>query len=78
MTAKEHLKQYMLMKLRDMEEARQRAHRMPDLILASAYRYSISEDMADVIEDLAAHGIVETGKTLNDQYFRLNPENATE
>ena len=78
MTAKEHLKHYMLMKLRDMETARQRAHKMPDVILAPEYRLAINEDMADVIEELAAHGIVETGRTLNDHYLRLNPENALE
>ena len=32
----------------------------------------------EAMEELVAQGIVETGKTLNDQYFRLNPENATE
>ena len=70
---KEQIKQYLLKKLRDMEEARQRANRVPNVILASAIRYSVMEDMAEAME-----GIVETGKTLNDQYFRLNPENATE
>lgn len=75
---KEQIKQYLLKKLRDMEEARQRANRVPNVILASALRYSVMEDMAEAMEELVAQGIVETGKTLNDQYLRLNPENATE
>lgn len=75
---KEQLKQYLLKKLRDMEEARQRAGRVPNVILASALRYSVMEDMAEAMEELVAQGIVENGKTLNDEYFRLNPENATE
>ncbi len=75
---KEQIKQYLLKKLRDMEEARQKAGRVPNVILTSAFRYSVMEDMAEAMEELVAQGIVETGKTLNDQYFRLNPENATE
>lgn len=75
---KEQIKQYLLKKLRDMEEARQRANRAPNVILASALRYSVMEDMAEAMEELVTQGIVEQGRTLNDQYFRLNPENATE
>ncbi len=74
---KEQIKQYLLKKLREMEEARQRANRVPNVILASALRYSVMEDMAEAMEELVAQGIVETGKTLNEQYFRLNPENVT-
>ena len=75
---KEQIKQYLLKKLRDMEEARQRANRVSNVILASALRYSVMEDMAEAMEELVTQGIVEQGRTLNDQYFRLNPENATE
>ena len=75
---KEQIKQYLLKKLREMEEARQRANRVPNVILASALRYSVMEDMAEAMEELVAQGIVENGNTLNDQYFRLNPENALE
>ena len=75
---KEQIKQYLLKKLRDMEEARQRANRVSNVILASALRYSVMEDMAEAMEELVTQGIVEQGRTLNDQSFRLNPENATE
>lgn len=75
---KEQIKQYLLKKLRDMEEARQKAGRVPNVILASALRYSVMEDMAEAMEELVTQGIVEQGRTLNEQYFRLTPENATE
>ena len=75
---KEQLKQYLLKKLRDMEEARQREHKAPTLILAQALRYSVSEDLAEAMAELVEQGVVEHGRTLNDQYFRLNPENALE
>ena len=75
---KEQIKQYLLKKLRDMEEARQRAGRVPNVILTSAFRYSVMEDIGEAMEELVAQGLVESGRTLNEHYFKLNPENATE
>lgn len=75
---KEQIKQYLLKKLRDMEEARQKAGRVPNVILASALRYSVMEDLSEAMEELVAQGLVESGRTLNEHYFKLNPENATE
>ena len=75
---KEQIKQYLLKKLRDMEEARQKAGRAPNVILTSAFRYSVMEDLSEAMEELVAQGLVESGRTLNEHYFKLNPENATE
>ncbi len=75
---KEQIKQYLLKKLRDMEEARQKAGRVPNVILTSAFRYSVMEDLSEAMEELVAQGLVESGRTLNEHYFKLNPENATE
>lgn len=75
---KEQIKQYLLKKLRDMEEARQKAGRAPNVILTSAFRYSVMEDLSEAMDELVAQGLVESGRTLNEHYFKLNPENATE
>lgn len=75
---KEQIMQYLLKKLRDMEEARQKAGRAPNVILTSAFRYSVMEDLSEAMEELVAQGLVESGRTLNEHYFKLNPENATE
>ncbi|MBQ1408488.1 MAG: hypothetical protein IIY87_01885 [Bacteroidales bacterium] len=75
---KEQIMQYLLKKLRDMEEARQKAGREPNVILTSAFRYSVMEDLSEAMEELVAQGLVESGRTLNEHYFKLNPENATE
>ena len=38
----------------------------------------IMDDMMAELEELKSHGIVEIGRTLNDQYVHINPENALE
>ena len=75
---KECLQGYLLKKLKEMEDERERKGRVPKVILLKEYHGSIMEDMRAMLIELNDHGIVEMGPTLNEMYVRLNPENALE
>lgn len=78
METKENLQGYLLGKLKEMEDARHAAGKMPAAVLMSEYRSGIMDDMMAELEKLKTHGIVEIGRTLNDRYLHINPENALE
>lgn len=78
MVMKETLKKYMLQKLQQMEEARRKAHKVPSHVIGMDYRNAIMEDMREAMIEMIESGLVEDGKTLNDHWFHLNPENALE
>ena len=75
---KECLQGYLLKKLKEMEDERERKGRVPKVILLTEYHGSIMEDMRAMLIELNDHSIVEMGPTLNEMYVRLNPENALE
>lgn len=76
--ARTALKLYLLKKLREMEAAREAAHKAPTTVLLKDYHDSIMEDMREEIANLNDDGIIEMGPTLNGLYLHLNPENAIE
>lgn len=78
MKTKEKLQGFLLGKLKEMEDARHAAGKMPAAVLMSEYKSGIMDDMMAELEELKSHGIVEIGRTLNDQYVHINPENALE
>lgn len=78
MKTKEKLRGFLLGKLKEMEDARHTAGKMPATVLMSEFKSGIMDDMMAELEELKNHGIVEIGQTLNDRYLHINPENALE
>ena len=75
---KEYLQGYLLKKMKEMEDERERRGRVPKVLLLKEYFGSIMEDVQAMLIELSGHGIVKTGPTLNDMYVWLDPENALE
>ena len=74
---KDMLKRYLLQKLRELEEGRQAAHRVPaDVIPGEELRGRVMRELDLALGELVAEGLIHKGDTLNGLYYKLDPEGA--
>lgn len=71
MTAKEHLKEYVLLVLERMEDRKKARGIEPSFATASEFRAELQGDMEGVMLELEEAGKIHRGRTLNDDYIAL-------
>lgn len=71
MTAKEHLKEYVLLVLERMEGRKKARGIEPSFATASEFRAELQGDMEGVMLELEEAGKIHRGPTLNDDYIAL-------
>lgn len=72
----EQLKQYILKKLHEVESEKHQGNRFPVHVTGRELAERVMIDMNAAMDDLVCAGIVTMGRTLNDNYYSLTPENA--
>lgn len=71
----EQLKQYILKKLHEVESEKHQGNRFPVHVTGRELAERVMIDMNAAMDDLVQEGTVTMGRTLNDNWYQLNPEN---
>lgn len=70
------MKDYLLAKLGEMQQAKNAARRVPDRVTGSELRSAMADDCREAVCSLEECGQVAVGSTLNGSWFRLTVESS--